>query len=41
MFKEFVNENKDNIINTISELVSFGSVSNETGNPDMPFGEEW
>lgn len=40
MFKEFVKNNEENIINTISELVKFNSVSNETGNPDMPFGIE-
>lgn len=40
MFKEFVKNNEENIINTISELVKFNSVSNETGNPDMPFGKE-
>lgn len=40
MFKNFVKANQENIINTVSELVRFKSVSNETGNPDMPFGEE-
>lgn len=40
MFKEFVKENTENIINTIGKLVKYNSVSNETGNPDMPFGKE-
>ena len=40
MFKEFVKENTENIINTIGTLVKYNSVSNETGNPDMPFGKE-
>lgn len=40
MFREFVNENKENIINTITELVKFNSVSNETGDSSMPFGKE-
>lgn len=38
--KDFVKENENNIINTVSELISFKSVSNETGNNGAPFGEE-
>ena len=37
---EYVEENKDNMISAISDLISFKSVSTETGNPDIPFGEE-
>ena len=40
MFKNFVKDNYDNIINTLTELIKFNSVSEETNNPDMPFGEE-
>lgn len=40
MFKQFVNNNKENIINTISDLIRFKSVSIETGNPEEPFGKE-
>lgn len=40
MFTEFVNNNKENIINTISDLVKFKSVSVETTNELAPFGEE-
>lgn len=40
MFKEFVNENKDNIINTVSNLIKFNSVSIETNDTSMPFGKE-
>ena len=40
MFKEFVKNNEENIINTISKLVKFNSVSNETGDSTMPFGKE-
>lgn len=38
--EEYVEKNKNNIINTVSDLISFKSVSTETGNPNMPFGEE-
>lgn len=37
---EFVKENENNILNTISDLISFKSVSQETENPEKPFGEE-
>lgn len=40
MFKEFVNRNKDNIINTVSSLIKFNSVSIETNDTSMPFGKE-
>lgn len=40
MFKEFVNRNKDNIINTVSNLIKFNSVSIETNDTSMPFGKE-
>lgn len=40
MFKEFVKDNKENIINDISNLIKFNSVSTVTNNPDMPFGDE-
>ena len=40
MFKEFVNKNKDNIIDTISNLIKFNSVSIETADTSMPFGKE-
>lgn len=37
---QFVEANKQNILNDIAKLVSFNSVSKESGNPDLPFGEE-
>lgn len=40
MFDELIDNQKENIINTLENLVSFNSVSIETGNPDMPFGIE-
>ena len=40
MFRDFVSNNKENIINTISDLIKFKSVSVETENSSAPFGEE-
>lgn len=40
MFDEIILNNKQNIINTLCELIKFKSVSNETNNPNMPFGDE-
>ena len=37
---EYVKTNENNIISTVSDLISFKSVSVETGNKDYPFGEE-
>lgn len=37
---EFIEKNRNNILNTLSELISFKSVSVETGNAEKPFGEE-
>lgn len=39
MFKEHLNNNKDNIIKTISDLVEIPSVSDENSNSEFPFGE--
>lgn len=36
----FIKFNESNIIKTVSDLISFKSISNETGNSEMPFGEE-
>ena len=40
MFSEFVNKNKKNIVNTISDLIRFKSISLENDNKEAPFGEE-
>ena len=40
MFDEIIINNKQNIINTLCELIKFKSVSNETNNSTMPFGKE-
>lgn len=39
MFDKFIDENKNEIINTVSELIKIPSVSTETDNPSLPFGE--
>lgn len=39
MFDNIIDENKSKIINTVSELVKIPSVSTETDNPSLPFGE--
>ena len=38
--EEYVKNNKNNIIDTVSKLIGYKSVSKETGNPEKPFGEE-
>lgn len=38
--KEYIDSKRDEIIEELKNLVSFKSVSEETGNSDMPFGEE-
>ena len=40
MFDEIIDKNKNNIINTVCDLIKFQSVSIETENPEMPFGEQ-
>lgn len=40
MFDKIIENNKKEIINTVCELIKFKSVSIETNNPNMPFGEE-
>lgn len=40
MFKDFVENNRENIINSISDLIKFKSVSVETESTLAPFGEE-
>lgn len=39
MFDNIIEENKNKIIDTVSELIKIPSVSTETGNPSIPFGE--
>ena len=39
MFDKFIDEKQNEIINTVSELVKIPSVSTETDNPSLPFGE--
>lgn len=40
MFDKFIDENKNEIINTVSELIKIPSVSTETNNPSLPFGND-
>ena len=40
MFDEIIEKNKNNIIETLCELIKIPSVSNENSNTDFPFGEE-
>ena len=40
MFDKIIETQKDAIIHSVCELMKFKSVSVETNNPDMPFGEE-
>lgn len=39
MFDKFIDEKQNEIINTVLELVKIPSVSTETDNPSLPFGE--
>lgn len=38
--KEYIESKKDEIIQELKNIISFKSISEETGNPDSPFGEE-
>lgn len=38
MFDEKIEETKENLIDTLKELITYPSVSEESDNPDMPFG---
>ena len=38
MFDEKIDEIKDEMIDTLKDLISYPSVSEETDNPNMPFG---
>lgn len=40
MFDEIIEKNKDEILHSLSELIKFPSVSDESGNSEYPFGEE-
>ena len=40
MFDEIIEKNKNNIINTVCDLIKFKSVSTETNNINEPFGNE-
>lgn len=40
MFDKFIEQQKNNMINSLCELIRFKSISFETENPNMPFGEE-
>lgn len=39
MFKNYINSQKQNIVNSICDLITFPSVSEETGKANMPFGK--
>ena len=38
--KKYIEDNKSEIIDSLAQLISYKSVSVETNNPEMPFGEE-
>lgn len=40
MFDKNIENEKNNILNSVCELIKFKSVSVETEDPEMPFGEE-
>ena len=40
MFDKFIENYKNEIINSVCELIKFKSISQETTNSDMPFGQE-
>jgi len=40
MFDSFIENYKQEMINSLSDLIRFESISCETNNPDCPFGEE-
>ncbi len=40
MINKFIEDNKDEILNTICELIKIPSISIESDNPSKPFGEE-
>lgn len=40
MFDKIIENNKNDILNSVCKLIEFESVSTETGNPEIPFGEE-
>lgn len=40
MFDKIIEDNKNEIINTVCKLIKFKSVSIETNNPNEPFGKE-
>ncbi len=39
MFKNYIISQKQNIINSVCDLITYPSISEETNNPDMPFGK--
>ncbi len=39
MFKNYINSQKQNIVNSICDLITFPSVSEETSKENMPFGK--
>lgn len=39
MFKNYINSQKQNIINSVCDLITFPSISEETNNIGMPFGK--
>ena len=39
MFDKIIEKNKNEIIHSVCELIQFESISVETNDPNMPFGE--
>lgn len=39
MFKNYIISQKQNIINSVCDLITYPSISEETNNPDIPFGK--
>ena len=38
--KEYIDSKKDEIIQEVKNVIAFKSVSVETGDPEIPFGED-
>ena len=39
MFKEYISNNKNKIIESVCDLITYPSISNETNDPKAPFGD--
>ena len=39
MFEKYILNNKNKIVENVCDLITYPSISEETGNPDFPFGK--